>query len=150
MTAGRGISHSEVSTPDARSLHGPSSGVALPDADRNTDPGFAHHAPEPVTGRLGGAGSSARCSAAPRRSRPLPVGGRRAAARARHRAGLDVDLTFEHGVLVDTGVLEVAGTEVKQHELAACPVGTDRLERRRTTCPCGCCCSAARPSGRRS
>jgi redox-sensitive bicupin YhaK (pirin superfamily) len=41
---------------------------------------------------------------------------------------LDVDPAFEHGVLVDTGVLDVAGTEVKQHELAYVPVGTDRLE----------------------
>jgi redox-sensitive bicupin YhaK (pirin superfamily) len=41
---------------------------------------------------------------------------------------LDVDPVFEHGVLVDTGVLEVAGTEVKQHELAYVPVGTCGLE----------------------
>jgi quercetin 2,3-dioxygenase len=43
---------------------------------------------------------------------------------------LDVDPAFEHGVLVDTGVVAVAGTDVKQHELAYVPTGSDRLELR--------------------
>ena len=43
MTAGRGISHSEISTGSTRSLHGAQLWVALPEADRNTAPGFVHH-----------------------------------------------------------------------------------------------------------
>ena len=50
MTAGRGISHSEVSTAGTATLHGAPLWVALPSADRFADPGFAHHAPAPVTG----------------------------------------------------------------------------------------------------
>src|SRR6478672_9883301 len=50
MTAGRGISHSEVSPASTTRLHGAQLWVALPDSERRTDPGFAHHAPEPVTG----------------------------------------------------------------------------------------------------
>ena len=51
MTAGRGISHSEVSTAGTSTLHGAQLWVALPDATRHTEPGFSHHAPDPVTGR---------------------------------------------------------------------------------------------------
>ena len=50
MTAGRGISHSEVSTADTTLLHGAQLWVALPDHARDTAPTFAHHAPTPVTG----------------------------------------------------------------------------------------------------
>ena len=50
MTAGRGISHSEVSTAGTDVLHGAQLWVALPDAARDTEPGFQHHAPDPVRG----------------------------------------------------------------------------------------------------
>ena len=130
MTAGRGISHSEVSTPDARSLHGAQLWVALPDAARHTGPGFAHHAPAPVHGPgwearvfLGSLLGST--SPVPTHS---PLVGAELLLEPGTALALDVDPAFEHGVLVDTGVLEVAGTEVKQHELAYVPVGTDRLE----------------------
>ena len=57
MTAGRGISHTEVSTPDTTVLHGAQLWVALPDATRHGDPGFEHFAPRPgARPRLGGAG----------------------------------------------------------------------------------------------
>src|SRR5688572_17921795 len=46
MTAGRGISHSEVSTGATTVLHGAQLWVALPDADRHADPGFEHYAPD--------------------------------------------------------------------------------------------------------
>jgi redox-sensitive bicupin YhaK (pirin superfamily) len=72
MTAGQGIAHAEDS-PEDRSgvLHGVQLWVALPDADRKTDPDFAHHAGLPVTsgdglaltvfvGELAGAASPAR------------------------------------------------------------------------------------------
>ncbi len=50
MTAGRGISHSEVSPPETTTLHGAQLWVALPDATRFTDPGFEHYAPGAVAG----------------------------------------------------------------------------------------------------
>jgi redox-sensitive bicupin YhaK (pirin superfamily) len=40
---------------------------------------------------------------------------------------LDVDPTFEHGVLVDTGVVSLGDVETKQHELAYLPPGSQRL-----------------------
>ena len=130
MTAGRGISHSEVSTADTRSLHGAQLWLALPDADRHTDPGFAHHAPEPVTGpgweaRVFLGSLLGTTSPVPTYS---PLVGAELLLEPGTAVALDVDAGFEHGVLVDTGVLGVAGTEVKQHELAYVPVGRDRLE----------------------
>jgi len=129
MTAGRGISHSEVSTPDTRSLHGAQLWVALPDADRHVEPGFAHHAPAPVTG----AGWEARVflGSLLGDTSPVPTFTPLLGAELLLEPGtsleLDVDETFEHGVLVDTGVLGVAGHETKQHELAYLPPGSQRL-----------------------
>ena len=45
MTAGRGIAHSEYSTPATTTLHGAQLWVALPEADRFAEPGFEHYAP---------------------------------------------------------------------------------------------------------
>jgi redox-sensitive bicupin YhaK (pirin superfamily) len=50
MTAGRGIVHSERTDPEllksARRMHGLQAWVALPEADEETDPAFAHHGQE--------------------------------------------------------------------------------------------------------
>src|SRR5690554_1871724 len=43
MAAGRGIQHSEVSTPPTRMLHGVQLWTALPDASRQTTPMFEHY-----------------------------------------------------------------------------------------------------------
>ena len=50
MTAGRGISHSEVSPPSTTTLHGAQLWLALPEGARHGDPGFEHYAPDAVTG----------------------------------------------------------------------------------------------------
>ena len=50
MTAGRGISHSEYSTPSTTTLHGAQLWVALPDPHRQVEPTFEHYVPEPVSG----------------------------------------------------------------------------------------------------
>ena len=129
MTAGRGISHSEVSTPDARSLHGAQLWVALPDADGTPIPGSPTTPRSRSRRRVGGAGLP-RVAARQHLAGPdhSPLVGAELLLEPGTALALDVDPTFEHGVLVDTGVLDVAGTEVKQHELAYVPVGTDRLE----------------------
>ena len=135
MTAGRGISHSEVSTRDTRALHGAQLWVALPDGDRHVDPGFAHHAPDPVTGE----GWEARVflGSLLGDSSPVPTYTSLLGAELLLEPGtwldLEVDASFEHGVLVDTGVLAVGGSavvepvETKQHELAYVPPGSSTL-----------------------
>ncbi len=129
MTAGRGISHSEVSPRSTATLHGAQLWVALPDSDRFTDPGFAHHAPTPVTG----AGWEARVflGSLLGDASPVPTYTPLLGAELLLEPGttltLDVDPTFEHGVLVDAGVLSVEGIETKQHDLAYVPPGRETL-----------------------
>lgn len=57
MTAGRGITHSErfeTLRASGGGLHGIQAWVALPDADEETDPAFAHHGPEDLPTYEGG------------------------------------------------------------------------------------------------
>jgi redox-sensitive bicupin YhaK (pirin superfamily) len=54
MTSGRGISHSEESPPDRPpGLHGVQLWVALPDAERDREPGYEHHEELPVANHEG-------------------------------------------------------------------------------------------------
>jgi redox-sensitive bicupin YhaK (pirin superfamily) len=129
MTAGHGISHSEVSTADTTVLHGAQLWVALPSDARDGAPGFAHHAPEAVRG----AGWEARVflGSLLGETSPVPTAtpllGAELVLAARTELHLDVDPAFEHGVLVDTGVVSVGDVEAKQHELAYLPPGSQRL-----------------------
>jgi redox-sensitive bicupin YhaK (pirin superfamily) len=130
MTAGRGISHSEVSPGTTTRLHGAQLWVALPDGDRHTDPGFAHHAPTPVTGD----GWEARVflGSLLGDSSPVPTYTPLLGVELVLEPGttlvLDLDPSFEHGVLVDTGVLVADGVETKQNDLAYVPPGRSTLE----------------------
>ena len=130
MTGGRGISHSEVSTPGTTSLHGVQLWVALPDLDRDTAPGFAHHVPEPVTGE----GWQARVflgsllgTASPVTTY-TPLLGAELLLEPGARLRLDLDPTFEHGVLADAGVVGLEGQEIKQHELGYLAPGRGGVE----------------------
>jgi quercetin 2,3-dioxygenase len=129
MTAGRGISHSEVSTPSTTTLHGAQLWVALPDTARHTDPGFAHHTPAPVHGD----GYEARVFLGTLlgETSPVETWTPLLGAELRLDAGatvvLDVDGAFELGVLVDTGVVEVEGVEAKPSDLAYVPPGRETL-----------------------
>lgn len=130
MTAGRGISHSEVSTEATTELHGAQLWVALPDAARHAAPGFEHYAPAPLTGE----GWTARVflGSLLGDSSPVtthtPLLGAELLLDADTTLALDVDPAFEHGLLVDSGVLSVAGHETKPAELAYVPVGQRRIE----------------------
>ncbi|MDT0200729.1 pirin family protein [Nocardioides sp. AE5] len=120
MTGGRGISHSEISTPETDILHGVQLWVALPEHARHTEPTFEHYAP----GELTGDGWHGRVFLGSLLGDTSPVVthtpllGAELHLDAGTTLDLDVDATFEHGVLVDTGSLTVAGEEVKQGELA--------------------------------
>lgn len=129
MTAGRGISHSEVSTAATTTLHGAQLWVALPDTARHTDPGFAHHVPTPVTGP----GWVARVflgsllgDASPVETF-TPLLGAELLLEPGTTITLDVDARFEHGVLVDAGVVAVDGTDAKPADLAYVEPGCTSL-----------------------
>ena len=136
MTAGRGISHSEVSTPGTEVLHGAQLWVALPGHARDTEPGFQHHAPQPRRGP----GWEARVflgsllgETSPVRTH-TPLLGAEVMLAPGATLALDVDPTHEHGVLVDTGRVGVGNppdlpaTDAKPGDLAYVAPGHDRLE----------------------
>ena len=130
MTAGRGISHSEYSTPGTTVLHGAQLWLALPDSDRHTDPGFEHFVPTPVVGD----GWEARVflgsllgSTSPVRTYSPLLG-----AELRVRAGttlrVPVDPAYEHGLLLDSGSLTVGDEALKANELGYLAPGHAEIE----------------------
>jgi len=120
MTAGRGISHSEVSTDETTELHGVQLWVALPAADRDIEPGFAHYAPPVVHGE----GWDAQVFLGSMLGSESPVATYSPLLGAELILDGGVSLTpetqphFEYGVLVDFGLVRVNGEEVKQNQLA--------------------------------
>ena len=139
MLAGRGITHSEFSTPETTVLHGVQLWFALPEATRHSPPGFAHHVPSPV--QVGDAvlrvflGSLAG-DTSPVETRTGPMVGAEVLLPSGSTLVLDgasgLDPAFEHALLVDTGEVRlVDGGEhvvVPRDHLAHLPPGRDRLE----------------------
>ncbi|NHA69363.1 pirin family protein [Phycicoccus flavus] len=133
MTAGRGISHSEVSTPATTLLHGVQLWVVLPAGAADVDPRFEHHVPEPVTPA---AGVEARVfvgllwgSTSPVRVH-TPLLGAEVALEPGAEVGLPVDPGFEVGVLVDTGSVRLDDVEVAAAELGVRPASSGEREPR--------------------
>jgi redox-sensitive bicupin YhaK (pirin superfamily) len=132
MTAGRGISHSEVSTPGTTVLHGAQLWVALPAGARFTEPGFEHYAPELLQddgftarvflGSLLGS-SSPVVSHSPLVGAELSIG---AGALLR----IPADPGFEYGVLVDRGTVTLNGTVVETARLGCVSPGAEAIELR--------------------
>ncbi|MEN9608503.1 MAG: hypothetical protein RLZZ06_434, partial [Actinomycetota bacterium] len=124
MTAGRGISHSEISLVGSDSLHAAQLWLALPDSARKTDPYFEHHGELPkltfgestatvFIGSLGEATSPATIYS-PLVGAELKVSG---------KLDLPLNPAFEHGVLLLSGSLSVNGQALAVDELAYLSVG---------------------------
>jgi redox-sensitive bicupin YhaK (pirin superfamily) len=132
MTAGRGISHSEVSTPQTARLHGVQLWVALPSASRDIAPFFEHHTPvrgsigaatvRTFVGSLAGSGTTATVFS--------PLVGAELLIPEGETIGVPLDPSFEHGVLVDAGELTVDGAAVPVAHLAYLCPGRTSLELR--------------------
>ncbi len=129
MTAGRGISHSEFSTRETSILHGVQLWIALPDRSRHTAPTLQHHVPDLVAGE----GWTARVflgsllgSTSPVETH-TPLVGAELLLEAGARLEIEVDESFEHGVLPDDGTLVVDGTETEAAALAFVPRGRRRI-----------------------
>lgn len=129
MTAGAGICHSEVSTPAATVLHGVQLWLAMPDAARHGARGFAHYAPQPFT--VADSTVSVFLGVLAGRHSPVhthtPVLGAQVDLPAGTTVTFDVDPTFEHGVLVDSGSLSVGGEFVDTYEMAYQGPGSGQL-----------------------
>ncbi len=132
MTAGHGISHSEVSTPGTTTLHGAQLWVALPESARDGVPGFEHYAPPSI----GGAGWTARVFLGSLVGETSPVAtftpllGAELILEPEASVSLDVDSSHEHGLLVDTGRVDLDGVGVEKDELAYVPPGPTVVELR--------------------
>ncbi|GAA1928281.1 pirin family protein [Nocardioides hwasunensis] len=129
MTAGRGISHTEVSTTDTTVLHGAQLWIALPDDSRHTEPRFEHFAPPPVRGP----GWEARVfiGSAFGATSPVvthtPLLGAEVMLAPGRTLDIEVEESFEHGVLLDVGNLEVEGEQIKPSDLTYVPSGRATL-----------------------
>jgi redox-sensitive bicupin YhaK (pirin superfamily) len=132
MTAGRGIAHSEVSTPGTAVLHGVQLWVALPSAARFAEPAFEHYAPDPVPGD----GFTARVFLGSLLGSSAPVTGHSPllGAEISIEAGcvlrFAADAAFEYGVLVDTGTVALNGSVVETNRLGYLAAGADVIELR--------------------
>lgn len=114
MTAGRGIQHSEVSTADTTVLHGVQLWTALPDAHRHHKPFFEHYVPEPfehegatVSVFLGSLLEHTSTATA-----FSPILGAQIDLPAYTSMTVPVDPSFEHGVLVDVGNVQLGAARL--------------------------------------
>lgn len=132
MTSGRGIAHSEVSTPQTTTLHGLQLWVALPEADRDMAREFQHHVPT-ETALPGDAGTALvfigdlpGIAASPVRTQTPLLG-----AELRLQPGAEFDLAldpgFEHAFLMDSGTLTVAGQPLGPADLGCLDPGPDSV-----------------------
>ena len=129
MTAGAGIQHSEVSTDDARTLHGVQLWIALPDASRGVAPFFESFAPEPFVhgdatlrvfvGELLGHGSTVTGFTKLLGAQlDVPAGG---------AVSIPADPAFEYGLVVDAGAPTLQGVAIPAAHLGVVPAGADEL-----------------------
>jgi len=129
MTAGRGIAHSEFTTPETTVMHGVQLWVALPERDRFTEPRFEHFVPEPFD--VGDARVSVFLGSLMGTSSPVETSTPLLGAELNLAAGstlvLDVDPAFEHGILVDAGEVKVDGTTAGYTEMLYVPLGSETL-----------------------
>ncbi len=129
MTAGRGISHSEYSTPETTTLHGAQLWLALPDDAREFEPRFEHYTPDPV--RLDGWEArvflgSLLGSTSPIRTH-TPLVGAEFVLTGGSEIEIPVVASYEFGVLLDTGAVDVNGSAVAKDELGYVPDGKKSL-----------------------
>jgi redox-sensitive bicupin YhaK (pirin superfamily) len=140
MTAGRGIAHSEVSTPATTVLHGVQLWIALPPEQRGMAAAFEHHDIRAASdggvtirvfiGDLGGESSPVAVHS--------PLVGAEISLPAGTSIQLPVESEFEYGVLVDEGAVEVEGVARRGDRTCRPPhrEEADRRAQRRRALPC--------------
>jgi quercetin 2,3-dioxygenase len=120
MTAGRGISHSEVSTPATTVLHGAQLWLVLPERSAGIEPRFEHHVPEAVTPAPGVEArvfvGSMFGSASPVRVESRLVGAEIVLAPGA-AVSLPLPENFEVAVLVDSGSVTFGGRPLARADL---------------------------------
>lgn len=129
MTGGRGIAHSEVSTPSSTVLHGEQLWLALPDAHRDAPRDFQHHVPPTV--HVDGAEVRVFLGSLAGSTSPVttftPLLGAELVLPAGATVELPVRPDFEHGVLLDTGDVTLQETALTPGALGYAGTGHDTL-----------------------
>jgi redox-sensitive bicupin YhaK (pirin superfamily) len=129
MTAGHGINHSEFTASGTRILHGCQLWIALPNAARDVAPSFEHYAPAPVT--VPGATARVFLGSLLGSASPVvtysPLLGAEIVLDAGARVDLAVLESFEHGVLLDSGRVQVAGVAAEPGDLVALDAGPSAI-----------------------
>ncbi|GAA2170470.1 pirin family protein [Agrococcus versicolor] len=130
MTAGRGIAHSEHSTPETTSLHGVQLWVALPESQRGIAPHFAGLDAVPIVA-VGDATVQVFAGASGDLRADVPVHTPILGAEVRLPAGgsaaVPADPAFEHGVLALADGVVVDGVPVPVGGMAVLAPGADRV-----------------------
>lgn len=127
MTSGFGIAHSELSIDNGSELHGVQLWVALPNESKDVSPHFEHHGNLPefsvsglnfklFMGEFLGNKSDARTYS--------PLVGLEMSGESIDTK-LPVNSNFEHGILLDSGQLEVNGQLVTKSQLHYIPNGAE-------------------------
>lgn len=129
MTSGRGIAHSEVSTPQTTYLHGVQLWVVLPEGAKDLQREFQHHRPDIIEipggtarvliGTLTGADSPIHTETG--------LLGAEVVLRPGARWEFEVDPGFEHGVLVDSGAVELDGVLLDRDSMGVRDAGLGHL-----------------------
>ena len=130
MTAGRGISHSELSLGEGESLSGVQLWIALPDGVRNMAPEFANYSELPTFEFAGITGRVFVGQFLDQKS-PAKVFTPLVGVELLIPAGVSVELpissNYEYGYLAAAGEVAVNGEQVEFGELRYEPVGNDQV-----------------------
>jgi redox-sensitive bicupin YhaK (pirin superfamily) len=123
MTAGHGICHAEVSPEDApRSLHGVQLWVCLPDEVRDSTPPAFTHLPELPTHDDHGARLRVLVGSLAGERSPAPtytpIVGAELTLDPGATVTIPLDPSFEYGVLVAQGTVEVDGVQVERNAMS--------------------------------
>lgn len=131
MTAGKGISHSELSTNQSDYLHGVQLWIVLPDEFRNIDGNFAHYENLPVVENsdyqlhlfIGSFGAVA----APVKVYSNLIGAE-INIKSANKFELALDPKFEHGFLVISDFTVIDGSKVSSGSMIYFPAGKKSIE----------------------
>ena len=130
MTSGGGICHSETSLPHVTVLHGLQLWLALPDHARSSAPrALDHYVPSEVS--IPGASVRVFLGSLAGSTSPVhtytPLVGAEIVVDPQTSVVLDVDPSFEHGTLVDSGDIELEGVTIPRAGIGYTGIGSTTL-----------------------
>jgi len=130
MTAGRGIAHSEYSTPDSATLFGVQLWVALPDEHRHQEPHFEHHDGLPrvaIDGSMATVLMGSFAGATSPAAAYTPIVGAELRIPAGGALGVPLERDFEYGVLVVEGAASLDGVPAGKDQFRYLGWGCDEV-----------------------